>query len=43
MTEYFQIKTLTDFERLCKEKIKDGNNSNAMLVLLEKEMSFKVS
>ncbi len=39
------FKTLADFERLCKEKIKDGNNSNAMLmlVLLEKGMSFKVS
>jgi hypothetical protein len=36
---------LDNFERLCKEKIKDGNNSNAMLmlVLLEKGMSFKVS
>jgi hypothetical protein len=36
---------MDNFERLCKEKIKDGNNSNAMLmlVLLEKGMSFKVS
>ncbi len=39
---------MADFERLCKETIKDGNNSkvvNAMLMLvfLEKGMSFKVS